>query len=150
MSLFQHHDRRVYPYRSEDLFAMVADVERYPQFLPWCLRVDMLARNDDGFSAVLHVGKAFMSESFTSHDRLFRPGADGGDWKITANSQDGPFRWLRSEWIFRDQADGACVDFSISFDLKSSLFAIALGRFFHTSIARLSLAFEERAHILYR
>lgn len=164
MSAFHHAEKKLYPYRVKDLFDLVANVEGYPEFLPWCLKVDMLARHPDRFTAALVVGKSFMSERFTSHDRLFRPDTSPGSsspgtspghspqkpWCIEAQSDDGPFLWLRSRWVFHPRGKNETeVDFSIAFELRSSLFSVLLGRFFEESIARLSAAFEDRAQQLY-
>src|SRR5271156_5538748 len=87
-----HAEQRVLPYTPEQLFDLVADIERYPEFLPWCLGARIRDRQGDEITADLAIGFKVYRERFTSHVVLMRPG------RIHVTYSEGPFRYLQNEW----------------------------------------------------
>lgn len=134
-----------------EMFALVADVERYPEFLPYCtgLKVMRRAVAPDGKTtllATMSVGYGPVSESFVSRVRL-----DPDRLRITVQYVDGPFRSLDNRWAFRDVGEGASdVDFSIDYAFKSRAFELLAGSVFDRLFRKMAEAFEERADALAR
>ncbi|HLY58608.1 MAG TPA: type II toxin-antitoxin system RatA family toxin [Stellaceae bacterium] len=140
----KHHERRVVPYRPEQIFDLVADVESYPQFLPWCMGARIRERQADRIVADLIIGFRVYRERFTSDVTLQRPG------RIEVTYTDGPFRFLHNRWLLESTPDGGCVvDFDVEFELKSKLLQRMLDIVFGEAIRRMVGAFEARARKLY-
>jgi len=124
---------------------LVADVERYPDFLPWCRDARILSRNEKGFVADLVVGTRLLRETFTSKVRLDRPRA------ITVTYCSGPLSRLATSWTFKALPQKQCgVSFSVDFDFRSPLLRAAMTVFFDRALTKMVVAFEDRAKILYR
>lgn len=140
----RHQERRHLPFRADQIYAMVADVGRYPEFLPWVVAVRIRSDNDHQMIADLIVGFRGLREQFTSrvHKRVHE--------EISVDYLDGPMRHLHNRWRFSDAPDGGCiVDFDVDFAFRSSLFERLAGQMFDKALRRLTAAFEERAHALY-
>lgn len=139
-----HRETRVLPYTPEQMFALVADVERYPEFLPWCLACRIRSReSEDAFTADLQVGFKMVREQFTSRVTLDKPSM------ITVNYLRGPFEHLTNEWKFRAVPEGTAVDFYLTFEFKSRLLQTLIGVLFEEAVHRMVSAFEARAAKLY-
>lgn len=147
MPFFQSTRRVNHPAR--DMFALVADVERYPEFLPYCTGLKVLRRAEqpDGrpsLIAQMTVGYGPVSETFVSRVLL-----DEARMRITVQYVDGPFRNLDNRWSFRDAGPGtADVDFSIDYAFKSRAFEMLAGSVFNRLFGKMAEAFEERADAL--
>ena len=116
-----HAEKRILPYSSEQLFDLVMDIDKYPEFLPWCLaaRVNERKRNELGADVI--VGYGPFREKFTSRVRFKRPK------EIEVDYLQGPLTQLQNKWTFRDMRGGQCeVDFFIDFALKASKADIAV------------------------
>jgi coenzyme Q-binding protein COQ10 len=141
-----HRETRVLPYTPRQVFDLVADVEKYPEFLPWCVacRIDR-RESPTCFIADLAVGFKFVREKFTSRVTLDAPGA------VTVEYLDGPFRYLKNEWKFRAAADGKAteVEFFLEFEFRSKLLQSLIGVLFEEAVRRMVAAFEARAAVLY-
>lgn len=138
-----HAERRFLPYRPEQLYALVADVQRYPEFLPWCTACRITGRDGNVITADLVIGFKMIRERFTS--RVTLEPQDRIDVEYTS----GPLRYLNNHWVF-EQAPGGCViDFYIDFEFKSRLFHRLAGVVFNEAVRRMVAAFESRAHDLY-
>jgi len=138
-----HAEQRVLPYTPEQLFALVADVERYPEFLPWCVGARIRERQPQLIIADLIIGFRVFRERFTSRVALTPPG------RIDVTYTEGPFRYLNNHWIF-DPAPGGCrLDFFVDFEFKSRLLQRVIELFFHEAVRRMVAAFEARAQHLY-
>ena len=138
-----HGEQRVLPYTSEQLFALVADIERYPEFLPWCIGARIRERQPELIVADLIIGFRMFRERFTSRVALDRPR------RIDVTYTDGPFRYLNNHWIF-DPAPGGCrIDFFVDFEFKSRLLQRVIELLFHEAVRRMVGAFEARARQLY-
>lgn len=131
------------------MYALVADVERYPEFIPWCVHSRLVERRDHAAGEVLiaDVTAAFkmVRERFTSEVTL-RP----GDSAIDVRYVRGPFRHLKNHWVFIDQGDGTCIiDFYIEFEFRSRFLQGMISAVFHEAVRRMVHAFENRADALY-
>jgi len=139
-----HAERRRLPYTAEQLFDLVADVERYPEFLPWCVGARIRERGDRLLVADLLIGFKMIRERFTSRVALDRPG------RIDVTYSDGPFRYLDNHWVFSPQSDGGCViDFFVDFEFRSRVLQKLIGVLFNEAVKRMVSAFEARARALY-
>lgn len=138
-----HAEERFLPYPPEKLFDLVADVERYPEFLPWCVGARILRRADNVLYADLMIGFKMFRETFTSRVTLSRPE------RIDVEYQKGPFRHLTNHWIFRREGDGCVIDFYIDFEFHSRLLRRVIEPLFNEAVRRMVRAFETRAHAVY-
>lgn len=139
-----HHEQRAMPWTAEQLYDLVADVARYPEFIPWCTAARIRRREGDVFWADLVIGFKVFREQFTSEVRLTPKS------QIDVSYTDGPFKHMRNCWKFLPQDDGTCiVDFDIDFEFKSFILQKAIGALFHEAVRRMVGAFEARARELY-
>jgi coenzyme Q-binding protein COQ10 len=138
-----HAERRVLPYTPEQLFQLVADVERYPEFLPWCIAARIRERQRDRIVADLMIGFRLIRERFTSEVRLDPPG------RIDVTYSEGPFRYLNNHWSFTPVPGGCRIDFFIDFEFKSRLLQKVIEVVFGEAVRRMVGAFEKRARDLY-
>lgn len=150
-----HADRRIMPYSARQMFDLVADVGRYPEFLPWNAAARIRSREvrPDGsevLAADLVISFKVFRERFGSRVTLWpTPDADGR-LRIDTEYLDGPFRYLRSGWGFRDHPEGGCeVDFFVDFEFKNAILQKVIGVVFGEAMARIVRAFEDRARVLY-
>jgi coenzyme Q-binding protein COQ10 len=139
-----HAEKRVLPYSPEQLFDLVADVERYPEFLPWCVGARIRSREGDAIHADLVIGFKLFRERFTSKVTLNRPD------RIDVAYAEGPFRYLNNHWLFAPTPDGGCeIDFYVDFEFRSRLLQRMIGALFNEAVRRMVTAFEARAKALY-
>ena len=141
--------RRVLHSASE-MFDLVADVERYPEFVPLCqsLKIRQRSSGQDGTEMVvadMTVSFRLVKEAFTSEVTLDRP-----NLKIGVRYLRGPFSNLENRWTFEPKGDNACdVGFFIAYVFKSRMLAMLMGSMFDAAFARFSAAFEKRADKVY-
>ncbi len=139
-----HTEIRKLPYSCEQLFDLVAGVDKYPQFLPWCLASRITKREGDVFYADLVIGYKMVREKFTSRVTALRPD------HIHVEYLSGPMKHLSNHWRFLPEKDGGCtIDFYVDFEFKNHFFQKLMGVFFDKAVARMVEAFEERAKSLY-
>jgi coenzyme Q-binding protein COQ10 len=139
-----HAEKKVLPYTSEQLFDVVADVRRYPEFLPWCVGARILSRSETEIVADLTIGFKLFRETFRSQVTLERP------HHVHVRYLNGPFRYLNNHWRFNPVANGTEVDFFVDFEFKSRLLQAVIGTVFNEAVRLMVRAFERRAYILYR
>jgi len=139
--------RRV-PFTAEQMFAVVADVERYPEFLPLCEALLVRSREQRGaeniLTATMTVGYRAIRESFTSRVTL-----RSEQHEIIVAYLDGPFSHLDNRWRFRDVAGGSEIDFFIDYAFASRVLALLMGAVFDKAVKKYTEAFEERARAIY-
>jgi coenzyme Q-binding protein COQ10 len=140
--------RRV-PFSPGQMFSLVADVERYPQFLPMCKALSVRSRREqDGETllvADMTVGYKAISESFTSQVHL-KP----GDLAIDVKYIDGPFRYLRNDWRFEPaEGGGTLIRFSIDYEFRNRMLGALMGTMFDRAFRMFAEAFEKRAGEIY-
>ena len=142
----RHSEQRDLPYPPSLLFDVVADIEQYPEFLPWCLAARIRERNETLVVADMMIGFRGLKESFTSRVTLNRP-----ELKIDVAYEDGPFKYLNNHWIFEENNDGHCrLDFFVEFEFRSRILATLMDMLFHKAVQRMVAAFESRAARLYK
>ncbi|PJN96194.1 ubiquinone-binding protein [Amaricoccus sp. HAR-UPW-R2A-40] len=146
-----HSEVRVMPYSAEQMFDLIADVDRYPEFLPWCGAARMRSRKPlpDGAGEVLEadlvISFKVFRERFGSRVTL-RPEAR----TIDVEYLDGPFRYLTNQWKFKPLGPAQCeVDFFVDFEFRSAILQKVIGLVFHEAMQRVVRAFERRAEALY-
>jgi coenzyme Q-binding protein COQ10 len=140
-----HREKRILPYASAQMFDLVAAVDRYPEFLPWCAASRITRREGDVFYADLIVGYKMLREKFTSRVTLDRPA------RIEVEYLDGPMKHLKNQWLFIDNGDGTTtIDFFVDFDFRNPLLRKLIEIFFNEAIKRMAGAFEARAKDLYK
>ena len=138
-----HAERRFLPYTQEQLFDLVADVERYPEFLPWCVGARVRSREGDVLTADLIIGFKMIRERFTSRVEL------NGPDRIDVAYTHGPLRYLNNHWIFEPAPGGCVIDFYVDFEFRSALLQRLIGALFNEAVRRMVGAFETRARQLY-
>ena len=138
-----HAEHRVVPYQPEQMFELVADVGKYPQFLPWCVGSKVKLRTADEEVADLTIGFGPFRESFTSRVILQRP------YLVRVRYENGPFRYLNNQWKFTPDPKGCRVDFFVDFEFRSRLLQAAIGAVFNQAVGRMVAAFLKRARDVY-
>jgi len=132
------------------MFDLVADVERYPEFVPMCkaLKVRQRTKKPDGTEVIvadMTVSFQVVSESFTSRVTLDKP-----NLKILVEYLQGPFSKLENRWTFQEKSEDACdVGFFIAYEFKSRMLAVLMGAMFDAAFQRFAAAFEKRADAVY-
>ncbi|HBR69545.1 MAG TPA: ubiquinone-binding protein [Rhodospirillaceae bacterium] len=140
----QHIEKRTLPYTPEQLFSLVSDVEKYPEFLPWCLSSRITRREGDVFYADLVIGYKMVQEKFTSKVTLNKPD------RIHVEYIRGPMKHLSNHWNFIAEPDGRCtIDFYVDFSFRNIFLQNLMGAFFDKIVRKMVSAFEERAKALY-
>jgi coenzyme Q-binding protein COQ10 len=144
-----HRETRLLPYAPDQVFALVADVETYPQFLPWCVACRINRRESETvFIADLAIGFKMVREKFTSRVTLDPPRA------VRVEYLDGPFKHLVNTWDFKPAitpagAAATEVAFFLEFEFRSRLLESIIGVLFEEAVRRMVAAFEARAAVLY-
>ena len=139
-----HAEQKVLPYTPEQMYRLVADVERYPEFLPWCMASRIRRREGNVLYADLVIGFKMVRERFTSRVELNEPAC-----RIDVQYTEGPFQYLNNHWIFRPHEKGCCVDFFVDFEFRSKMLQKIMGLLFNEAVRRMVQAFETRANQLY-
>ena len=138
-----HAETKIIPYSPEQLFDLVADCGKYPQFLPWCVASRVRSRTETEMVADLTIGFGPFRESFTSRVTLQRPE------RILVSYENGPFRYLKNQWKFNPHPKGAKVDFFVDFEFRSRILQSAIGVVFNEAVRRMVNAFIKRARDIY-
>jgi coenzyme Q-binding protein COQ10 len=144
-------NKRHVRHSAEDMFDLVADVERYPEFVPLCrdLRVRKRDANGEGAEVLvadMTVAYKLVHESFRSRVTLDRP-----KLQILVEYLEGPFSHLENRWTLRAAGEHACeVEFFIDYEFKSRMLGLLMGSMFDAAFRRFAVAFERRADRIYR
>lgn len=146
----QFRTKRRVRHSASDMFDLVADVEKYPQFVPLCqsMRVRRRTQGGEGIETVvaeMTVAYKVMRETFTSRVVLDRP-----NLQIFVDYLDGPFSRMENRWDFHPFAEQACeIEFFIAYEFKSRMLGMLMGAMFETAFRRFAEAFERRADVVY-
>ena len=140
----KHAEQRLIRYSPEQLFELVADVRRYPEFLPWCLASRIRKQTDSALVADLIIGFQVFKEQFTSYIQM-----DRDHLTIKVEYAEGPFKYLTNKWKFVQHPDGCMIDFYVDFEFKSRLLQTVIESLFTEAAKRMVSAFETRADQLY-
>lgn len=140
----KHSEQKILPYRADQLFELVSDVARYPEFLPWCRAARIRKREGNVIVADLVIGFKGVTEKFTSRVTL-----DPDNTRVDTIYEDGPFKYLENHWKFKDVDGGSIVDFHVDFEFRSRILQAMIGVVFTEAVRRMVHAFETRAAQLY-
>jgi coenzyme Q-binding protein COQ10 len=138
-----HAERQILPYQPEQLFDLVADCAKYPQFLPWCVAARVRIRTETEMVADMTIGYGPFRESFTSRNIMDRP------HRIDVHYEKGPFKYLNNHWLFLPHSNGTEVDFFVDFEFNSRILQAAVGVVFNEAVRRMVGAFHKRAVAVY-
>ena len=139
-----HAEKRLLPYSPAQLYGLVIDIERYPDFLPWCLAARLRKREERQIVADLVIGFKMVRERFTS-----RVAFDPVSQRIDVTYTDGPFRYLNNHWRFEAHPEGCEIDFYVDFEFRSKILRKMIEPLFNEAVRRMVAAFEGRANELY-
>jgi coenzyme Q-binding protein COQ10 len=144
-----HSETRILSYSAQQMYDLVADVSRYPEFLPWCAaaRIRSTTPIADGgsmMSAELVISFKVFRERFGSRVTLWP-----AENRIDTEYLDGPFRHMKSDWVFTDVVGGCEVQFFVDFEFKNAVLQAIIGVVFNEAMQRIVRAFERRAAALY-
>lgn len=145
----RHHESRHLPYAALQMYDLVADVARYPEFLPWTAAARIRSRTPiaggEVMEADLVISFKVFRERFGSRVTLLP-----GEGRILTEYIDGPFKHLKSTWTFADRTDGGCdVTFDVDFEFRNAILAGVIGLVFNEAMTRVVRAFEARAQALH-
>ena len=131
-------------YSPSQMFALVADVERYPEFLPWCAETQIFSQTETSLEASLTLAVAGIRHSFTTRNAIDKPHSMG------LQLVEGPFSELQGQWTFKALGDSACkIALEIQFEFSNPLLRHTLGPLFSEINKRLIDAFIQRAEVIY-
>ena len=134
-----HAEKRILRQSPDQIFQIVADVHRYPEFLPWCAAARVLSRDEQQLVADLTIGFRMFRETFRSEVTLDRPGL------VQVKYLDGPFRYLNNTWRLSPVPAGTEVDFFVDFEFRSRVLQAVIGTVFNEAVRVMVRAFERRA-----
>jgi coenzyme Q-binding protein COQ10 len=139
-----HHERRNLPHSAAQMYDLVADVARYPEFLPWVSAIRVRKDDEVEMLADMIVGFKSLRETFSSRVMKIPKSS------ITVDYLDGPMKHLHNSWKFEDLPDGgSTVDFTVDFSFRNRMFEALAGQFFDSALRKMTNAFTERADALY-
>lgn len=144
-----HHETKRLPYSAQQMYDLVADVARYPEFLPWNAAARIRSRRPveggEVMEADLVISFKVFREKFGSRVTLLP-----GDRRILTEYLDGPFKYMKSTWAFRDLDEQGCeVEFFVDFEFRNAILQGIIGLVFNDAMQRIVRAFERRAAELY-
>jgi coenzyme Q-binding protein COQ10 len=148
VAITRHAERKIVPFAPQQIFDLVADVPRYPEFLPWCTAARV--RKKEGPNAEiseLAIGFGPLHEKFVS--RVTKTTDDPEDLRIETVGIEGPFKALASHWEFRPHPNGTEIVFSLEFEFRSLILQHTMRMLFAEAVKRMVAAFEARAGQLY-
>ena len=128
---------------------MVLDIEKYPEFVPWCLEGTIHEKKESSdlieIKADLKVGKKLLNETYSSLVLYYKEKD-----KIIVTNIDGPLKHLKNEWNFKEVNNGTQLEFEIDFELKNNLLNLLMKKSFNLGLDKIAKAFEERAIKLFK
>ena len=141
--------KRVIPCKKKDLINMVLDIEKYPEFVPWCLKGKIHGINESEdlieIKGDLKVGKSIINETFSSLV-LYYKDKD----KIIVTNIEGPLKYLKNEWFFKSVNNQTHLEFNIDFELKNKILNAIMEKSFTYGLGKIADKFEERAISLFK
>ncbi len=141
--------KKIIPCKKEQLIEMVLDIEKYPEFVPWCIEGKLYDKIDNNdlltFNGDLKVGKSFLNETFSSHVSFYKEKD-----KIVVTNLSGPLKYLKNEWNFKEVNNSTQLEFFIDFELKNPILNGIMKKSFELGLNRIAKSFEERAIKLFK
>mgnify|MGYP001441984424 CR=1 FL=1 len=141
--------KKIIPCKKDQLIKMVLDIEKYPEFVPWCIEGKIYDKNESEdlitFSGDLKVGKSLLNETFSSHVSYYKEKD-----KIIVTNLDGPLKNLKNELFFKEVNNATQLEFFIDFELKNPILNSIMKKSFELGLNKIAKSFEERAIKLYK
>ena len=141
--------KKIIPCKKNQLIEMVLDIEKYPEFVPWCIEGKVYDKNDSTdlitFEGDLKVGKSILNETFSSHVSYHKE-TD----KIIVTNIGGPLKHLKNEWTFKEVNNATQLEFFIDFELKNPILNAIMKKSFELGLNKIAKSFEQRAVELYK
>ena len=141
--------KKIIPCKKNQVIEMVLDIERYPEFVPWCIEGKIYDKNESEdliiFNGDLKVGKSLLNETFSSQVSYYKEKD-----KIIVTNLDGPLKHLKNEWFFKAINNATQLEFFIDFELKNPILNAIMKKSFELGLNRIAKSFEERAVNLYK
>ena len=135
--------------KKNQLIKMVLDIEKYPEFVPWCIEGKILNKKESEdliiFDGDLKVGKSFLNEIFSSQVSYYKEKD-----KIIVTNLDGPLKHLKNEWIFKEVNNKTQLEFFIDFELKNPILNAIMKKSFELGLSKIAKSFVDRAIKLYK
>jgi len=137
------------PCSKENLIKMILDIEKYPEFVPWCRNAKIYSKNEKKdkieITADLTIGKSFFNETYKSFV-IYEKSSDS----IHVTNMEGPLKYLENKWFFKQIGENSEVDFHVDFELKNKILNIFMAKSFYIGLKRIADAFEKRAVDLFQ
>ena len=141
--------KKIIPCKKKQLIEMVLDIEKYPEFVPWCIEGKIEEKNESTdlitFQGDLKVGKSILNETFSSHVSYYKEKD-----KIIVTNLDGPLKHLKNEWTFKEINNGTQLEFFIDFELKNPILNSIMKKSFEIGLNKIAKSFEQRAVSLFK
>ena len=141
--------KKIIPCKKKQLIELVLDIEKYPEFVPWCIEGKILNKKESEdlivFDGDLKVGKSFLNEIFSSQVSYYKEKD-----KIIVTNLDGPLKHLKNEWIFKEVNNKTQLEFFIDFELKNPILNAIMKKSFELGLSKIAKSFEDRAIKLYK
>ena len=129
---------------AEQMFDLINDVEKYPEFLPWCAKTEIVSQTENELVATLYLSKGGLKYNFTTRNTLSRPN------RMVLELEEGPFSSLKGVWDFKPLSDEACkVSVNLQFEFSGKIAAFAMGKVFNQVATTLVDSFVQRAEQIY-
>ena len=134
--------KKIIPCKKKQLIEMVLDIEKYPEFVPWCIEGKIEDKNESTdlitFKGDLKVGKSLLNETFSSHVSYYKEKD-----KIIVTNLDGPLKHLKNEWVFKEVNNATQLEFFIDFELKNPILNSIMKKSFQLGLNKIAKSFEE-------
>ena len=141
--------KKIISCKKNQLIEMVLDIEKYPEFVPWCIEGKILNKKESEdliiFDGDLKVGKSFLNEIFSSQVSYYKEKD-----KIIVTNLDGPLKHLKNEWIFKEVNNKTQLEFFIDFELKNPILNAIIKKSFELGLSKIAKSFVDRAIKLYK
>jgi len=141
--------KKIIPCKKNQLIEMVLDIEKYPEFVPWCIEGKINDKNESEdlitFNGDLKVGKSILNETFSSQVSYYKEKN-----KIIVTNLKGPLKHLKNEWTFKEVNNTTQLEFFIDFELKNPILNAIMKNSFQLGLNKIAKSFEERAIKLYK
>ena len=141
--------KKIIPCKKKQLIEMVLDIEKYPEFVPWCIEGKVHDKNESedliSFNGDLKVGKSLLNETFFSQVLYYKEKD-----KIIVSNLNGPLKYLKNEWTFKEINNATQLEFFIDFELNNPILNAIMKKSFQLGLNKIAKSFEERATKLYK
>ena len=141
--------KKIIPCKKKDLIEMILDIEKYPEFVPWCLNGKIHKKEEKNdiieIEADLTVGKKFLNQTYTSHVTYYKEKD-----KIIVNNIGGPLKHLSNEWLIKEINNQSEINFKIDFEIKNIVYNMIMSKSFDQGLKKIADAFEKRAIQLFK